>query len=881
MSQTKPNVSIENEVKRIAFWGALVFAGLIVAIFVIQSSFERSIVKLSGRVVPMQRELGRLNDSVSSMFLEQKNVRARTTDELRALEQETKSKLRVEASAETLAYYLTDNAITTHPAFPKEAADQLAQSLERFSECRSELFACAKTSQTFRRDYEIAQISVGMDLSELLAQSSAISGKTRLQYVVKLRELAAGLGSGELEEKSVQDLIFGESRIATEAIDSFNLAARQLNTLANRVAETRDTDELNSLVANELIQNTEQLRKCLKRIDRLVSEQQHEADMNRLQELTERLVGHLDGSKGTSSLPQLRRRILGQETEMDRLEREAQSSADALRTSTETLMGFSEEFASEVSQDAGTSIRQGRAAALIVSFAGILLMIAGGFRVRTSVLALRTQNHALTDLSERLSQMNEGLEHSVAERTASMQLVLDSTGDGIFTVDLDGRILSERSRAVESWLGRPDGDIRIWDYLSSDDSAMASDIRLAFDQIADDILPFSVAAAQAPQRLQMHGRTYDLHYREIRQGGKLSRVLIIVRDVSAEVEAERAAQAVADLQKILGNLFTDRGWFCDSMREIEQLLGDIRGCTDILVARRLIHTLKGNSAVLGFRVFAEHLNRLESEMEVNSELPTLDQIRNLDRWWSEELAKLGAFFEFCDNDLIQIRKIELDRLIERIEEGARHSELLKLARLWTLQPLSVPLNRLARQAERLSSQLHKELDVQIDDGGLSMPEDRLAEFWPTMIHLMRNAVDHGLETATERRAAGKSERGLLRLQASVSNGWLEVRICDDGRGVDWETIRAKATAKGLAANTSDELIDALFSDGFSTKEAVNELSGRGVGLAAVRHSAERFGGGISVVSEVGAGTTFIIRFPWGQGIFGNEFTSRSRDEVPS
>ncbi|MEO1524168.1 MAG: ATP-binding protein [Planctomycetota bacterium] len=476
--------------------------------------------------------------------------------------------------------------------------------------------------------------------------------------------------------------------------------------------------------------------------------------------------------------------------------------------------------------------------------------------------AARIENEELSELSKRLAEMNAGLERSVAERTASLQMVLDSTGEGIFTVDLQGRVLSERSRMVETWLGDLSDTPCVWDYLCPNDKAQSEEFKLAFEQMTEDVFPFEVAAGQAPKRIERYGQTFDLRYREMRNGNVLDRVLVVVRDVSAQVEAENAARGVVEFHTILGNLFEDSRAFCTSIRELEQLFEEIKTCNDRTVSRRLVHTLKGNASVLGFRAFAKAVHDLETFMEGITQTPPLKKVDELEALWNEQMVQLKPFLESCDDDLVQVRKEDLDRLIDQIEHRADHVDLLSFASEWKLQPLRVPLKRLEKQAERLANQLQKKLRVCIDDGGLSMSEECFAEFWPTMVHLMRNAVDHGIETPAERLATNKSEHGVLLLEAGVANGWLELRIIDDGKGIDWEKVRSQAVKRGIMVDTKERLSDALFADGFSTKEQAAELSGRGVGLSTVREAAEKLGGGISVFSETGRGTTFVIRLPW-------------------
>ena len=140
-----------------------------------------------------------------------------------------------------------------------------------------------------------------------------------------------------------------------------------------------------------------------------------------------------------------------------------------------------------------------------------------------------------------------------------------------------------------------------------------------------------------------------------------------------------------------------------------------------------------------------------------------------------------------------------------------------------------------------------------------LPE-RWAEFWSAFTHAVRNAVDHGLETAEERAAAGKPAKGALQLRTLVVNDDFTIEISDDGRGIDWQLLRQRASAMGLPCATEHDLIEAMFHDGVTTRHQVSEFSGRGIGMGAVRAVCERMGGAVHVASASGAGTT--VRFFW-------------------
>ena len=130
--------------------------------------------------------------------------------------------------------------------------------------------------------------------------------------------------------------------------------------------------------------------------------------------------------------------------------------------------------------------------------------------------------------------------------------------------------------------------------------------------------------------------------------------------------------------------------------------------------------------------------------------------------------------------------------------------------------------------------------------------------------MIGNAADHGLEPDEERQAAGKPVPGTVRMSTSLSNGELVVELSDDGAGIDWERVRAAARQRGLAHGSQKELETALMADGFSLKNTVSEISGRGVGLSAVRSAVAGLGGRIEIESKFGHGSTWRIRLPAGK-----------------
>ena len=185
-------------------------------------------------------------------------------------------------------------------------------------------------------------------------------------------------------------------------------------------------------------------------------------------------------------------------------------------------------------------------------------------------------------------------------------------------------------------------------------------------------------------------------------------------------------------------------------------------------------------------------------------------------------------------------------------------------RMQRIETLFGVLPRLVRD---LSAELGKQVMVDIDGGDVELDREMIETIRDPLTHLIRNAIDHGIEPPSARLAGGKREIGLLAIAARQAGNTIAIVISDDGRGIDEERIATKALATGLithaerSAMSRDKLLNLIFEPGFSTAETVSNVSGRGVGLDVVRQNLERVGGSIKVASVPGQGTQFTLQIP--------------------
>ncbi|MDR2922789.1 MAG: response regulator [Treponema sp.] len=182
-------------------------------------------------------------------------------------------------------------------------------------------------------------------------------------------------------------------------------------------------------------------------------------------------------------------------------------------------------------------------------------------------------------------------------------------------------------------------------------------------------------------------------------------------------------------------------------------------------------------------------------------------------------------------------------------------------------PLSTVLDEYPRQVFTIASELGKKVKIKIEGAENEIDKNLIESLSEVFLHMIRNSIDHGIETPQERRDAGKDETGILTINCIRESGNMKVTIADDGKGINLEGIRKKIVEKGFvsaeaaAALGEEELINFIFQSGFSTAEKLSSVSGRGVGMDAVRNNIERMKGSIAIQTKAGEGTTFTISVP--------------------
>jgi HPt (histidine-containing phosphotransfer) domain-containing protein len=853
---------LEDKLKLLGVIGGVMFLTLVGTLFYVQRTMGRAQDRLVEQTLPAEREIARLEATIGAAFARQTQVSSTAAlAQLEPLRDRTQVEQPLRQASREIAARVGDLS-----ADLAARAQDLERHVAEFLAADAALLASVERRHVLQDRFEVELGSIDTDLRALVEDSQAIAGMLRLEYVLVLRSVADSLARGAPRMDLVRTAVVGDVRGALDETGELANAVLRLGWLAGKLGLASTTDAINSIAANELPQNRARIGRLITSLDRRVGSRPEAAA--REQKLAARyasIAPRIMDEKREGSLVSLRRQVVSEASAATGIRAQAIAAAGELIDDTAFLKKRVAALVADSVRDQERTTTSVRLFSVLVTLLGVVGCAVAARRIRQGVAELETRNQRLTDLKENLEHLNANLESKVSERTAalverdrSMQRVLDSMTEGLATVSLDGSLRPERSRAFTAWFGAQPGAL-IWDVLYPDDEERAASFRAGFEQLADDIFPFDVAADQLPNRLERGDRCLELEVRAVHQDGKLDGILFVISDVTEQVVALAAEQAAREQQKIIANLLRDRRGFQRSIEEIQSLIGTTRNPTDGDALRRALHTIKGNCAVLGFSAMAELAHRLEDELELDGELSP-SAIDMLEACCHDSLRRIHEFIEHA-RGRIEIDPGDYSSLVDHLRRREDYTTILGMVERWQQEPIGNVLHGLAGHARRLAEQMGKRIEVTVSGAGIRVANEQLRVFLGSLVHAVRNSIDHGLETPAERAAAGKPEIGRLDLSATVSAEHLIVTVADDGRGIDFDRVRQRASELGLPGGTRSDALEAIFAAGLTTRAEITQISGRGIGMGAVRSACREIGGETRVGSEWGHGTTLECLLP--------------------
>lgn len=492
---------------------------------------------------------------------------------------------------------------------------------------------------------------------------------------------------------------------------------------------------------------------------------------------------------------------------------------------------------------------------------------------------LEAQNATLEERSTSLKFINA----AYINRTLKLQNLLNNVGQGFLTINKDQIINPEYSYECEKMIltstVKKINGMKITETLFAD-SNQEDFIEELFQKIFDSPhnqkeLFFSLL----PEELTLNNRILSIAYKLVNDDQQEEVILIILTDITHTRNLERQMDEERNNLKMIVKVLLNREEFIDVISDYKEFTKkDFKhlAITQKEEILREIHTYKGVFSQYYLENIAAYLNELENKLYNDENLEQFhclngkDLVKSLEYDMKTIESYIGEEFLYGE-DIYTIKEEKILEIENRLKSALSPSEYLKILPIVKSirhksikELLKTYPDYTIKLSERFSKSIHP-FAIEGDDVYI----DHLAYqgFSKTLIHMFRNCVDHGIETEDERIELNKSQIATIHCEVNKLNDGFEILICDDGRGIDPKKLLESALCKGLIhqedishMNDSD-ILNLIFLDGLTTNETVSAISGRGVGLAAVKETVDLLNGRITVKTELNVGTEFKIWLP--------------------
>lgn len=506
---------------------------------------------------------------------------------------------------------------------------------------------------------------------------------------------------------------------------------------------------------------------------------------------------------------------------------------------------------------------------------------------------LEAQNEELTESKRKLQEAQDRL--IIRER--AIRNLLDNAGQGFLTFGTDLLVDEEYSQECENIFGTGIGHIPIARLIAQEDPEQISFLESLLAKIfhEGDSYRREIYISLLTNEITVLGRHISIGYKIIPSSfGNGMAMMAILTDITDKRLMENQMDAERNVLKMVVKVIVQYGDFIDCVRdykafadtEVRDIMnGPEEPKVKLLHLYRDIHTYKGNFSQFGLTHVTAHLHEAETmltEAIKRMDSGTTDEaaaelVRTFafGDWLEEDFdvlhSVLGESF-FHQQDLLLIDKskiVEIEKKMIALLAPNECKLLLPDLRKLRYKPFKELLRSYPDYVETLSERMEKFVHPFTVEGDDFLADtERYYDFSRSLIHVFRNIIDHAIEPAEERTAAGKEEFGTIRCMITREGPRAVLSISDDGRGILPEVIREKAASKGVLSPEEleqldeQELIGLIFRDEFSTREEVSEISGRGIGLSAVKAETEKLGGTVDIRTTSGQGTEFRFILPY-------------------
>ncbi len=505
---------------------------------------------------------------------------------------------------------------------------------------------------------------------------------------------------------------------------------------------------------------------------------------------------------------------------------------------------------------------------------------------------------------ERAKKENLRLEAKVKERTREIGDIMDNVGQGIITVPENIVVNPEYSMFAESIFKKKPAGVRLSSLLYQDEKkAEEFDewLEMFFDKNAIITFDDIVDMADSEVETLIDGKTKNLkiEYRPIldEDSQSVRKVMVVLSDITKEKELEaerekerqeheRVVKILRDQDSFFGFLDDSRDSINNMQNILAQLMAETEGDSELINELfRGVHTIKGNASSFSINDVSCLAHEIESvfnsiregSVKVTPEL--VESLRgqlheifeNMESVVNLMTQLVGESFGAAGHKVVKVKEEKMSALCELLKKIEAPANVRNQLKECVEQMLKAPVGRITRRypdmVKSIALELGKKVNVKLDVGDIEISGHVEHAIADPLIHILRNAVDHGIEEPQNRTAAGKPEEGTIVIECRETDDSIILAIKDDGGGIDPDKIRMVAQKKGVItesearALSDDEAIAIIFRPDFSSREEATDLSGRGVGMDVVKTEVEAVGGSIRLESEFMKGTTITLIIP--------------------
>ncbi len=504
----------------------------------------------------------------------------------------------------------------------------------------------------------------------------------------------------------------------------------------------------------------------------------------------------------------------------------------------------------------------------------------------------------LLQQSVRIVSISDKQQNFLYKLQSDLKNILDSTQQGIFTVNELLTVNRGCSAECERIFGQNIEGCNLAELLMPYNDKERIDLLSSIlnkDFFSGDPLNKKVMLMLLPEELNIGQSIYSVRYNPLTFDFKVeveNAFMIVLTDITEKKTIQKKMEDEKAIFKSVTRIISDVKSFSVCIRDYKSFYS--RRLPEIMDSAqasntydslneifREVHTLKGNFSIFELPWIVDFLNDVEQSMVVMRDHYTKVSITDIKRMIS------GYDFESILNDsLNRLRDIIgskwlLDReftiidteVLKAVEAQASQvsaelaEEIKKLRHTSIKELLSIYPDYVQRMSERLGKTVAP-FRIEFNED-IYLDAEKYDAFIRSLVHVFRNMVDHGIETHEERASSEKDLDGRISCSIQKDNDYIQIVIKDDGRGVDLEAVKQAAAARGkligrqVSEVTDEDVLNLIFIDGVSTKVDTGGMSGRGVGLSAVKQQTELIGGNVRVISKPGQGTEFIFKVPYG------------------